>query len=220
MRVYSLVRRMSVTNSDEPRRVAAFDLDGTLTRRDCVTPFLRRVSGPRLALAMARHPVMLARALARRDRDSLKEIAVGSLRGTSVVELEALGTPFATHIRTQWMRDDTLARLEWHQAQGDLTVIVSASFESYVRPLGTLLGVDEVLCTRLEIGPDGRCTGLLEGANCRGAEKERRLRAWLVEHSLTDAVVWAYGDSAGDNELLGMADHAEWVRGTTIDRVP
>jgi phosphatidylglycerophosphatase C len=220
MRVYSLVRRMSVTNSDEPRRVAAFDLDGTLTRRDCVTPFLRRVAGPRLALVMARHPVMLARAMVRRDRDSLKEIAVGALRGTSVVELEELGAPFATQIRAQWMRNDTLARLEWHQAQEDITIVVSASFENYVRPLGALLGVDDVLCTRLEIGPDGRCTGRLDGPNCRGAEKERRLRAWLVEHALTDAVVWAYGDSAGDNELLAMADHADWVRGTTIDRVP
>ena len=29
-------------------RVAAFDVDGTLTRRDCVVPFLRRVAGTRL----------------------------------------------------------------------------------------------------------------------------------------------------------------------------
>ena len=205
MRVYSLVRRMRVTNS-ESRHVAAFDLDGTLTRRDCVTPFLRRAAGARLALVMLRHPIALATALARRDRDSLKEIAVGSLRGATASELEPLGAPYARQVREQWMREDTLARLQWHQEQGDLTLIVSASFENYARPLGELLGVDDVLSTRLELDGDGRCTGRLDGPNCRGPEKAHRLRAWIAERGLEDAVLWAYGDSVGDRELLAMAD--------------
>jgi phosphatidylglycerophosphatase C len=211
---------MSVTNSDEPRRIAAFDLDGTLTRRDCVTPFLRRAAGARLALVMARHPVMLGRALVRRDRDSLKEIAVSALRGTAVSELEPLGAPFAREVRERWMREDALARLEWHQQQGDLTLIVSASFENYVRPLGALLGVDDILSTRLEIDAEGRCTGRLDGPNCRGPEKARRLQAWLAERGLESAVLWAYGDSAGDKELLAMADQAVWVGKKTILRTP
>ena len=211
---------MSVTNSDEPRRVAAFDLDGTLTRRDCVTPFLRRAAGARLALVMARHPVMLARALVARDRDSLKEIAVSSLRGIPASELEPLGAPFAREIRERWMRDDALTRLEWHQQQGDLTLIVSASFENYVRPLGVLLDVDDVLSTRLEIDAEGRCTGRLDGPNCRGPEKARRLQAWLAARGLEGVVLWAYGDSAGDRELLAMANEAVWVGRHEIARIP
>jgi phosphatidylglycerophosphatase C len=211
---------MSVTNSDEPRHIAAFDLDGTLTRRDCVTPFLRRAAGARLALVMARHPVMLLRALVRRDRDSLKEIAVSALHGIAVSELEPLGAPFAREVRERWMREDALARLDWHQQQGDLTLIVSASFENYVRPLGALLGVDDILSTRLEIDTEGRCTGRLDGPNCRGPEKARRLQAWLAEHGLEGAVLWAYGDSAGDRELLAMADKAVWVGKETIKRTP
>jgi phosphatidylglycerophosphatase C len=211
---------MSVRNFDEPRRIAAFDLDGTLTRRDCVTPFLRRVAGARLALVMARHPLLLVRSALRRDRDLLKEIAVGALRGTAVSELDALGPPFARQVRQGWMREDTLGRLEWHQEQGDLTLIVSASFEHYVRPLGELLGVDDVLSTRLEIGSDGRCTGRLDGLNCRGPEKVRRLAAWLEERGLEGAEVWAYGDSVGDEELLATAARAEWVGKRTVTRVP
>lgn len=210
---------MRVKNS-EARQVAAFDLDGTLTRRDCVTPFLRRAAGAQLAVAMLRHPVELAKALARRDRDALKEIAVGSLRGATVSDLESLGAPYARQVREQWMREDTLARLEWHQEQGDLTLIVSASFENYARPLGELLGVDDVLSTRLEMDRGGRCTGRLDGPNCRGPEKAHRLRAWLSERGLEDAVLWAYGDSAGDRELLAMADRPFRVHKTSIDRTP
>lgn len=211
---------MSVTHSDEPRRIAAFDLDGTLTRRDCVTPFLRRAAGARLALVMARHPVLLVRALVGRDRDSLKEIAVSALRGTPASELEPLAASFAREVRERWMRDDALGRLEWHQQQGDLTLIVSASFENYVRPLATLLGVDDVLSTRLEIDAEGRCTGRLDGPNCRGPEKARRLQAWLAQRGFEGAALWAYGDSAGDRELLAMAHQAVWVGRDKIARIP
>ena len=35
--------------------VAAFDVDGTLTTRDCVVPFLYRAGGLRAGLALVRH---------------------------------------------------------------------------------------------------------------------------------------------------------------------
>jgi len=56
-----------------------FDVDGTLTTRDCVLPFLRRAAGARLATALLRHPLALATGLARRDRDRLKALACASL---------------------------------------------------------------------------------------------------------------------------------------------
>jgi phosphatidylglycerophosphatase C len=88
----------------------------------------------------------------------------------------------------------------------------SAAIRVYLAPLGRLLGFDAVLATRLEVGEGGLLTGRLQGVNCRGCEKELRLRSWLAA-SLGDAAVelWAYGDSAGDRELLAMADHPSRV---------
>lgn len=198
------------------RRVAAFDLDGTLTRRDCVTPFLRLAGGSGLWLALARHAPAVVASLARRDRDRLKELAATALRGRSAAEIDALGRTYAETIVQGNLRTDTPARLAWHRARGDVTLIVSASFETYVAPLGVILGVDDVLCTRLEVGADGALTGRLDGPNCRGPEKARRLDAWLAEHELDEAELWAYGDSKGDDELLALADHPVWVRGITL----
>ena len=91
-------------------------------------------------------------------------------------------------------------------------MIVSASFELYVEPLGSLLGVDGVLATRL-VTDAGRFTGDLDGPNCRGPEKVQRLHAWLDQHHGGRAAVElvAYGDSPGDRELLADADVAHWV---------
>ena len=93
------------------------------------------------------------------------------------------------------------SELDWHRTQGHRLVIVSASFGAYLRPIAERLRFDAVLATELEVGPDGRLTGRIAGANVRGAEKARRLDAWL--DGAPRRIVWAYGDSSGDRELLG-----------------
>jgi phosphatidylglycerophosphatase C len=79
--------------------------------------------------------------------------------------------------------------------------------------------VDDVLCA--EPRREGSAFGDgLDGANCRAAEKVRRLDDWLAARELSDATLWAYGDSDGDRELLARADHPLLVRGATVPPVP
>ena len=201
--------------------VAAFDVDGTLTVRDCVRPFLERLGGKRgLLVAAARQPVGTTGSVLRRDRDQLKEVMVGGVyRGRSVDEVDAHGREFAAMVAEQWLRPDTVARLRWHQAMGHRTVMVSASLRSYLDPLAATLGIERALCTDVAVA-DSRYLGALAGDNCRGPEKVVRLRTWLAAEGLDDAELWAYGDSKGDTELLGAASHAIWVKGTTVQAVP
>lgn len=214
--MYSLVRLVLSDSTDSRPVVAAFDVDGTLTTRDCVTPFLWRVAGLRFPAVFARHPLDLVRALVRRDRNALKALAVRALRGVLDAEAARQGDELARLVWSQRMRRDTVARLARHRDLGHRVVLVSASLEPYLLPLGAMLAADAVLCTRLELAPDGRLTGEIEGSNCRGPEKVRRLRQWLDENGLGDAELWAYGDSSGDDELLATADHPVRVRGRTV----
>src|SRR4051794_20651269 len=177
--------------------IAAFDFDGTLTRRDCMVPFLRRVAGSR---ALARAMVAEAGPLARRDRDALKAgVLRRLLAGRLAADVDAQGEAFATHIIAKQLRDDTRRRIDWHQAQGHRTVIVSASLRPYLGPVARHLGVDAVICTELEVA-HGRLTGELIAGNCRGQAKAARLAEWLGPD--TPPSLWAYGDSSGDAELL------------------
>ncbi len=201
--------------------VAAFDVDGTLTRRDSVLPFLWRVGGLGWVLGLVRRARHLVGGLSRRDRDALKAVAVAAaVTGAPHAELVRAGQAWATEIRRRRVRPDAVARLEWHRAMGHRIVLVSASLDVYLEPLARDLGLDGVLCTRLEVDGHGRCTGRLIEANCRGAEKARRLRAWLDEQHPEGAVLWAYGDSAGDDAMLAMADHPVWVRRLRLEPVP
>ncbi len=196
------------------RRIAAFDVDGTLTRRDCVVPFLRRVGGPGAfagRVLLDGHRTLPA--LARRDRDRLKAIATrAAFRGRDAEVVRDDATRFARDVAADWMRPDVVERLDGHRAAGDAIVLVSASYELYLRPLADLLGGAAVLGTRLDVDRNGGFTGELDGPNCRGPEKVRRLHEWLDGHGGRAAVhVTAYGDSAGDRELLQDADEAVWL---------
>jgi len=195
--------------------VAAFDVDGTITTRDCVVPFMREVTGARrIVPRLLARPDTLVPAMVRRDRDALKALAaVAAFRDVEYGRLERLGSEFARRVHASWLRPDTVETLDKHLASGDRVVLVSASFEVYLEPLAALLGVDHVLATRLRHA-DGVCSGELDGANCRGAEKVRRLHEWLdlVDNGgRADVRLVAYGDSAGDRELLADADEAHWV---------
>jgi phosphatidylglycerophosphatase C len=215
---------MPTVDNVQPGRatVAAFDVDGTLTTRDSVMPFLRSVCGfSTVAAAFLRHPLHTAGSLVRRDRDAMKAIAISSLRGLGRDEVWARGEQFADDVLPRWLRADTLARLQWHKDQGHRMVFVSASLRPYLDPLAASLGVEAVLCCEVAVD-DGRLTGEIDGANCRGPEKQRRIEAWLASQGLArrDVDLWAYGDSSGDRPLLEAADVATWVRRKIIDERP
>jgi phosphatidylglycerophosphatase C len=189
--------------------IAAFDFDGTLTRRDCMVPFLCRVAG---SGAVVRALAAESPAMARRGRDGVKAgVLRRLLAGRSFTDVTSQGELFATDIMDRRLRPDTMAILRRHQEAGDRTVLVSASLRPYLDPVATALGIDHVICTELEV-VDGVLTGELVGGNCRGPVKAVRLQAWLGDHSSHDGVLWAYGDSSGDDELLALATHGVRIR--------
>jgi phosphatidylglycerophosphatase C len=200
--------------------IAAFDVDGTLTRRDTFSVFLRRYAGnARLAVALGRRPGLALSTLSGRgDRDVLKAAVLRELlSGADHEVLVEAGDRHAGWIAERLLRPDAVERLRWHQAEGHHTVLVSASLRYYLEPLAARLGVDGVLCTEMEVGPDGRLTGELVGANCRGPEKARRLQ---VQYGDERRPAWAYGDSRGDRELLALADRPIWVTRQTLEPLP
>jgi HAD superfamily phosphoserine phosphatase-like hydrolase len=174
--------------------VAAFDFDGTLIAGDSFLPFLARAMGRQ---ALTRAAVVAGPTLVRGNRDITKAAVLAYLmRGYPLAQLAAQVRPTMSQ------------RLAWHRTQGHRLVMVSASLDIYLAPVGRQLGFDCVLATQLEVDDRGLLTGKLRGANVRRAEKATRLRQWL-EGAVAGRPyeLWAYGDSTGDRELLAMADH-------------
>ena len=199
---------MSLAQAGKPV-VAAFDFDGTLTRRDTLLPFMLHMFG---VATVARHSLALLPTLAGYGLGLIgnsvakERVFVRCLAGMRWGELQREGERFAVRTLPGLIRQDSLHRLAWHKQQGHRCVVISASLELYVRPWAEKAGFDDVIATRLETQEDGHVTGKLSGENCFGIEKVNRLRALLGARE--DYSLYAYGDSRGDRELLSFADYA------------
>jgi HAD superfamily hydrolase (TIGR01490 family) len=130
------------------------------------------------------------------------------LRGLPNAELERRADGYGAGLPRRF-RPEMVDRIRWHQGEGHAVVLVSASLRAYLDPVVEHLGLDGVCAVELEVGDDGRLTGQMIGANCRGAEKVRRLHEWLGGEA--PSRLWAYGNSSGDRELLAAADEPSWV---------
>ncbi|HEY0665426.1 MAG TPA: HAD family hydrolase [Gallionella sp.] len=198
---------MSGTVTGKPI-VAAFDFDGTLTRRETLLAFLLHTLGP---LRVARDGLMLSPTLAGYGlglipNDVAKQrVFVRCLGGMRIDELRRQGERFAETTLPGLLRPAAMRRLDWHKRQGHRCVVISASVDLYIRPWAIKAGFDDVLATHLEVCADGTTSGMLEGENCYGIEKVRRLEGLLGARD--GYTLYAYGDSRGDRELLASADH-------------
>ena len=174
-----------------------------------------------MAFLIMRQPSRVIRLLLARDRDGLKALFVSAtFTGKSVDEVAEIATFFASAIAENWMRADVAERLRWHQEQGHVVVLVSASLQPYLDVLGDLLEIDAVLCTRLQ-SVDGVYTGELLGKNCRGEEKVSRLHEWCVTANIpVESVKYAYGDSSGDHQMLLSVENGILVKSIEVSRVP
>ncbi len=207
---------MSETLS-EPQSVvvAAFDFDGTLTWRDTLLPFLRRLLGlPTLLWVLfICSPWLIAFALRLISNHRAKAVLLrAALAGRKTSAVARVAQAFVRNdMPLQW-RPWGMRQLLQHQQAGHRCVLVSASTSPYLHLVGASLGVDAVLCTEMEV-VDGRYTGKMATPNCHGEEKVRRLQAWLAAEyaGRPTPELHAYGDTKGDLPMLRLGQLA-WYR--------
>jgi HAD superfamily hydrolase (TIGR01490 family) len=192
-------------------RIAVFDLDGTLSRRDLFLAFLAhavRRMGPARPLRAATLPVLTARyALRGITNDRLKAAYLDAvLGGRTRAAVESLAETFAERAVTREMKPAALAALQRHRRAGDRLVLASASLDAYVAPIARRLGFDDAVATRIAWTADGRVAGSLDGPNLRGPAKLDAVRAVIAGWG--EARVTAYSDHESDEALLAAAAEA------------
>ena len=187
--------------------LVAFDFDGTLTVSDSFTAFLRWQAGAvDYYAAMARLAPAGAAYLIHRNLTRLKAKTVATfLAGLPRSVLEEEAAEFAADAAPLLFRPDALKVWRRHRQEGARMVIVTASPEPIVAPFARGLGADLLIGTRLTYDREDRVGPRLNGLNCRGPEKVRRLREALGNDVRLSA---AYGDTDGDREMLALADES------------
>ena len=200
-------------------QLAVFDLDGTITRRDTLLPYvmgfptspLRKLSGLAVFLGS-----LLLFVIRMRDHGQLKSAFIRSvLRGETRSRIDSWNARFVPALLKDGLFADALSRISQHKAEGARLVLMSASTDLYVPAIGAALGFDEVICTGVRWNGD-RLDGHLTTPNRRGREKTRCFEALRVQYpGLTTA---AYGNAGTDLDHMRLADHPLLVNPSTSAR--
>jgi phosphatidylglycerophosphatase C len=195
-----------------PRRLALFDLDGTLTRHDTFVPFVLGLLA-RQPLRWLRLPLLLLPVVAyvsgRLDRGGLKgAILHGLFAGMSHEAVTSWSAHFAAVSVRRRMHAAGVRQLRAHLAAGDHVVVLSASPDLYVPLLARQLGAHETHCTAIRW--HGQCLdGRLAGPNRRDEEKARVLAALRAAHPGLPVI--AYGNSGADLIHMRHCEEAVYV---------
>jgi HAD superfamily hydrolase (TIGR01490 family) len=188
--------------------LALFDFDGTITTKDTFTAFLGYVFKNSNALKLKfilLIPILVAVNLKVISVEKAKEITFTLLfKGWTKTYFDRTALEFSAIVLPDIIRPIALDRIKYHKSRGDKIVVVSASLDSWVK--GWCFEQEiETICSILET-KEGIITGKLRKGDCNGIEKVRRIREKyeLEEYD----VVFAYGDSSGDKEMIDLADIA------------
>lgn len=198
-----------MTDIENKPTIAAFDFDGTLTYRDSLMPFLIYVRGKLFSTIYITMvlPWLIGFVIRLVPRQTAKEKLLAIfLKGEHMETISRWGKLFAKQQLSSLLRPEAMERYYWHKKQGHRCILVSASVNIYLLPWAQEVGFDDVISSRLQITAQNTISGKLSGLNCWGPEKVKRLDELLGDRS--KYILYAYGDSRGDKELLNYADYA------------
>ncbi|MDI9818484.1 MULTISPECIES: HAD-IB family hydrolase [unclassified Legionella] len=195
---------------EKPEIVAVFDFDGTITSKSTTLPFLKFISGRYLGFKLIRKiPIVIAYHLQLVTIDQLNAaIASTFFKDLPRDFLYENGQDFANQILPDLIKDEAKLRVEWHKKQGHTCILATSAYNLYVDYWAEQNGFDGFVSTKIEFNQQGRATGRLDGKSCNGKEKLRRVQELIGAPD----VVYAYGDSGGDTELLNYATYSYYKR--------
>jgi HAD superfamily hydrolase (TIGR01490 family) len=164
-----------------------FYRDGLMTRRDVVKAAYAQLT---LRLGGTDEAAMA------RTRDYLAQLC----RGWRVDQVRQIVAETLDELINPYIYAEAFTLIEEHRAAGRDVVVVSASGAEVVTAISELLGISDVIATRMRVA-DGRYTGETE-FYAAGPAKVEAVRAMADERGYDLAESYAYSDSISDVPLL------------------
>lgn len=200
-----------MSNAENISSIAFFDFDGTITNKDSMWLFLKYFGGniKFYTQIIPLIPALLLFKLGIVTSKNIKELVFKRFfKNYELVLFEEKCKIFTDKILVNHIRPEALQRIIWHKEKGHQIVVVSASPKNWIKYWCVDKNID-LIATELEVCKH-QLTGKIKGENCKGKQKVIRIKQ-DYDLDVYD-IVYAYGDSAGDKEMLEIADKAFYRR--------
>ena len=185
-------------------KIAFFDFDGTITKYDTFTRFIRFFVGDIKFFfgILILLPKFIAYQLKIVSNQYIKECVITYFfKGVDIKKFKNKALEFSLSHIDSMIRKKAIEKILWHRNNGHKLVIVTASIDYWVEPWCKKNDI-ELISTKLQV-KNNIITGLLLSKNCFGLEKVKRIKN---KYQISDyEYIYAYGNSKGDNEMLKIA---------------
>jgi len=196
----------------QSQAAAFFDLDKTIIAKSSTLAFARPLSRAGLLSKKAMLKAGIAQAyysMFGADADQLEKVReeLGDLtKGWNKREIEELVAETVDEVVSPLVFAEALALIDEHHRAGRKVIVISSSPVEIVAPLGTYLGVDEVIGTRPEIDDTGAYTGKLD-FYAYGTGKAEAIAEVAIRDQLSLPDCYSYSDSITDVPMLEAVGH-------------
>jgi HAD superfamily hydrolase (TIGR01490 family) len=183
---------------------ALFDVDKTLVTVNTARLYLRwrmerREAGLRDYVALSR--TLLKYTFGTLDAEAAAAVGFRTIIGYPEARMREECHEWYRKVVRRYISKHGIREVERCLAAGLTCAILSASTPYVTEPLAEELGIEHVICTRLEV-QDGAFTGGWEPPLCFGPGKVTRARAWAERHGIDLGRSSFYTDSISDLPML------------------
>lgn len=189
-------------------KLALFDVDYTITRKETLMELFKYIISkdkrnikfiPRAIFCGIMYGCKVY------NEQKVKEKFLKFIDGIEEEELAKLVNKFYKERLSKILYEDALAMIKKLKAQGYLVYLISASPEFYLKELYSIQEVDYIIGTRFFFC-DGKFERQMNGANCKGEEKVKRLMEVLESKGIdvNFKESFMFSDSLSDKPLLDL----------------
>ena len=189
-------------------KLAIFDIDYTITRKETLMEFFKYLVSkdiknikflPRALYSGLMYGIKVY------DEKRVKECFLKFIENIDEAELAKLTKSFYDERISKILYKDAVDMIKKLKKEGYMVVLISASPEFYVKEFYAIKEVDLIIGTKFTF-EGGKFIRKMDGNNCKGEEKVRRLNKVLKEKNIKVDFKNSYmfSDSLSDKPLLDL----------------
>ncbi len=189
-------------------KLAIFDVDFTLTSKESLLElylYMLRKNKKLIKFVPNSLKSAVFYGIGAYNAKESKEKFMRFFDGIKIEELNIIAKQFYKDRLSQILYADAIKTLKDFSNKGYKVYLISASPEVYLNELYNIKEVDKIIGTKL-VSENGVYRNIVDGENCKGEEKVRRLREVLKEENIEVdfANSYMYSDSLSDLPLFKL----------------
>ncbi len=195
-------------NEKTKKRLILLDIDETLFTCDTFVELMKyylRLEPSKLALIPEIALYAIAFKAGMRTNAEMKEKALGIFAGETRAKIVEISRRAVEKLFAKKINRAVYENIKKLTASGlyDI-VIISASPSFYIDIVGEKIGAFKTIATNVKFDASDNITSLLDGENCKGYEKIKRLEAEVVLSDYDLERSYAFSDSVTDSPMFDI----------------